>query len=130
MRKTILIFIAVLFFTGCSHRDPVQLSPSGDYRAWLSINESPEGFRVWVVNITSEQDEVELLEFMNDYPANLMAYIAWDDDRRLWFYSSDDGCYFYWERTEEGLWNRYSWSILESSLFAPPESLNNGRNRN
>ena len=129
MRIAFFIAMAV-FLAGCSQRDPVQISSSGDYKAWLSISDSPEGFRVWVVNITSEEDEVELLEFMNDYPASLMAYIGWDDDSRLWFYSSDDGCYFYWERTEEGKWNRYSWSILESSPFAPPESLDNGRNRN
>ena len=127
-----IVFLAamVVFLAGCSHLDPVQVSPSGDYKAWLSINDVPEGFRIWVVNITSEEDEVELLEFMNDYPANLMAYIGWDDNSRLWFYSTDDGRYFYWERTEEGHWNRYSWSILESSPFAPPESLDNGRNRN
>jgi len=130
MRNCILVLIAVLLSTGCSRNDSVLLSPSGDYEAWLSIQQGSDGFNVWVVNITSKEDKVELLDFMNDYPANLMAYIAWDDDCRLWFHSSDDGCYFYWERAEEGHWNMYSWSILESSPFAPPGSLDNGRNRN
>lgn len=130
MRKAIFVFMVVLLLAGCFKRDAVIASPSDDYRAWLSIQQDSDGFNVWVVNITSEEDKVELLEFMNEYPANLMAYIGWDHEDRLWFYSSDDGRYFYWERTEEGHWNRYSWSILESSPFAPPGSLNDQRERN
>jgi hypothetical protein len=122
----------VLFFAlacGCTERNAVQTSPSGSYEAYLSISQCPNGYGIWVVNISTGEDQVELLEFMNDYPANLMAYMAWDHNDRLWFYSSDDGRYFYWERVGDGEWNRYSWSILESSSFAPPESLDDRRER-
>jgi len=128
MRIPVILGIAVLL-SGCSERNAVHVSLSSNCRAWLSIRQGPEGFRIWVVNITAEADEAEFFEFMNDYPANLMAYIGWDDHERLWFYSSDDGSYFYWEK-DDGQWKRCSWSIREPSAFTPPESLGEERNRN
>jgi len=125
-----LIWVPLLVLVSCVSRShsgfPLE-SPSGEYRAWLSVNEGPEGWNIWVVHITGVEDQVELLEFMENYPASLLAYIAWDDDDRLWFYSSDDGRYFYWENTEEG-WKGYSWSILESSQIYPPGALGNEGN--
>lgn len=129
MIKAAFILCSVLSFFGCGERDSAQTSPSGGYEAYLTISQCSDGYRIWVVNITTGEDKVELLEFMNNYPANLMAYIAWDDQDRLWFYSSDDGRYFYWERTEGGNWEMYSWSVLESSSFAPPELSGTRRER-
>ena len=117
--------IILLLIISCSPRsgdDNTLRSPSGDFRAWLSVNEGPQGWNILVVHITGVEDQVELLEFMENYPASLMAYIAWDDDGRLWFYSSDDGRYFYWEKSED-VWRRYSWSILETSQVYPPGDL-------
>lgn len=128
MRIFTLAGIVILLF-GCSERDSVLVSPSGVYRGWLSIHQEPGGLHIWAVHITTGEDQVELLEFMNDYPANLMAYIDWDGDERLWFYSSDDGSYFYWEREENG-WRKHSWSILESSVIYPPASLEDQGERN
>lgn len=129
MRAFLCLLLAVLL-AGCSSRgDPVMVSPSGDYTAWLSINGDSLGGDIWVVQIAAEDDEVELLEFMNDHPASLMAYLEWDCDERLWFYSSDDGSYFYWEKADSG-WNVSSWSILQSSPLYPPETLAQGNERN
>jgi len=121
-----ILFCAFLLLSGCSDRNTVQVSPSGDYSAWLSISRGADGYRIWVVHIVSGEDRVEHIEFMEDYPANLMAYIGWDDEERLWFYSSDDGRYYYWEKSGSP-WKMYSWSTLESSAFSPPRSLNEGR---
>jgi len=118
-----LFCFALVLTSACPRERREGVSPSGSYRTYLSIHQGADGCGFWVVNISGDEDKVELLEFMNDYPANLMAYIAWDERDRLWFYSSDDGSYYYWDRTDDGHWSRYSWSILETSRLSPPQSL-------
>ena len=112
----------------CRETCPDFVSPSGNFTASLMVTEGSEGYGIWQVMITSGEDEVQLLELMNRYPGSLMAYIAWDEEERLWFYSSDDGCYYYWQN-EAGEWKKHSWSIASSSELTPPSSLVEQMNR-
>ena len=109
-------------FLACSQRDTSQISNSGEFNAYLSIAENEEGYGIWVVNIVDIQSDECYSSEMENYPGSLMAYIAWDEGERLWFYSSDDGSYFYWEADEEN-WEMKS---PESSTFTedtPPSEL-------
>jgi len=128
MKSFRVLLIGLLFNAfSCREARPDFVSPSGNYTASLTVVEGAEGYGIWRVMITSVEDEVQLLEFMNHYPGSLMAYIAWDDEDRLWFYSSDDGCYYYWQN-ETGEWKKYSWSITSSSEETPPLSLDEQMN--
>lgn len=91
--------------------------------AFFTIWEGEQGYDIWVVNIRSKDRENELTLPMQDYPAGLMAYMAWEEDEdRLWLYSSDDGRYFYWELSGKE-WQMGAWSIVESTPLYPPPSL-------
>lgn len=114
--------VFLMLVVSCYRGDQLIRSESGAYMAFLTVHRCEDGLDIWVVNIRGCEDSVELMEFMNDYPAYQMAYIGWDGGDRLWFYSSDDGSYFYWERTE-GIWEMCSWSLLESSELYPPSSI-------
>lgn len=124
----IIEVVGLLFSSSCSSREHILVSPSGEYNAFLAIQHSPEGYGVWVVNITGDEDMVLLSEMMPDHPASLMAYLAWDNADRLWWYGSDDGSVFYWERTGTG-WMRYSFSSDDQAGPVPPQSLFTGGNR-
>ncbi len=124
----IVEIVGLLFSSSCSPRESTHVSPSGEYRAFLTIEPCPQGYGVWVVNVTGHEEEVLLSEMMPDHPASLMAYIAWDDADRLWWYGSDDGSVFYWTRSETG-WSRNAYSSDPQGGPAPPDSLFTGGNR-
>jgi len=123
-RLTVPIVMAcgLLFSPSCSSGESVLVSPSGEYVAFLSIQSLPEGYGVWVVNVTGGEDRVLLAEVMPDHPASLMAYLAWDDDDRLWWYGSDDGSVFYWVRSGTA-WTRLTYSSGGDEGPVPPPSL-------
>lgn len=106
----------------------VKISPSGTFRAYLSTTPCSGGWRVWVVNITADHDQPSLMEAMPDHPACLMAYLAWDGEERLWWYSSDDGSIFLWELSEGG-WTRQDYLLVSDVSIVPPEELHLARNR-
>lgn len=113
----------------CSRGNAVQVSPSGEYSAFLSVEYCPDGYGIWVVNLTGSDGKVILEETMHGSPAALMAYLAWDASDRLWWYSSDDGSVCFWERSGTG-WTRHEYQPEDSVGSAPPDSLftqGNGR---
>ena len=112
----------------CTRDDRVQMSPSKEFKAYLSVAESSGGYGIWVVNISDLRNGTLNSMEMEEYPASLMAYISWDDENRLWFYSSDDGRYFYWEKSEQ--WTVFSWDITITSEISPPVSLLEQTDRN
>ncbi|MFO7625673.1 MAG: hypothetical protein R6V62_00275 [Candidatus Fermentibacteraceae bacterium] len=128
-----LIFIIIggaglLLSSSCSSGERVLVSQSGEYSAFLTIQRVPEGYGVWVVNVTGEEDMVLLTETMPDHPASLMAYLAWDDSDRLWWSGSDDGSVFYWSSSVTG-WIRNAYSSDHQGGPVPPQSLFTGGNR-
>ncbi len=126
VRYLFLLLITVFF--ACSEREIVQISNSGEFKAFLSIEDSDEGYGIWVVNIVNIQSDEGARIEMENYPGSLMAYIAWDEVDRLWFYSSDDGSYYYWH-TEEEDWETVFWDATASSDIAPPSELLEQMNR-
>lgn len=124
-----ILVAGILLQASCSSPgEGVIVSPSQAYSAFLGIQRLPEGYGVWVVNITGDEDEVLLCEVMPDHPASLMAYIAWDDEERLWWYGSDDGSVFYWELVDT-VWERYSYSSEGHGGPVPPSGLSTSGNR-
>lgn len=121
---------ACVLMTSCMQsRDVVSVSPSGNFRAFLSATPCSGGWRVWVVNIAPEGRQGDgLREIMPDHPASLMAYLAWDENERLWWCSSDDGSIFFWELSEEG-WVRRDYRSMPAGSLVPPEELSVGGNR-
>lgn len=118
----------LLLSSSCSQERSSPVLPAGEYRAFLTIEHGPEGYGIWVVNVTGQEDAVLLVEMMPDHPASLMAYLAWDDADRLWWYGSDDGSVFFWERSGTG-WTRYTYSSDGTGGPVPPDSLFTGGNR-
>lgn len=124
-----ILVAGILLQASCSSPgESVIASPSGAYSAYLGIQRLPEGYGVWVVNITAGEDRVLLGEVMPDHPASLMAYLAWDDEDRLWWYGSDDGSVFYWEKTDTA-WERHSYSSAMQMGPVPPPGLSTSGNR-
>ena len=126
--KKLLFLVVIIATLACTGDDRVQRSPSKEFKAYLSVAESSGGYGIWVVNITDPHDGTLSSMEMADYPASLMAYISWDEDNRLWFYSSDDGRFFYWEQNEQ--WAMFSWDITITSEVSPPSSLLEQTERN
>lgn len=124
MKIRYIACLAVLVVTGCSRQSPVQLSDTGSFRAFLSVMEMENGFEVWAVNITDTEECTTFTTCMESCPAMLMVYTAWDNEDRLWLYSSDDGSYFYWENDQEDShWSMYSFDPSSTMEFSPPVSL-------
>ena len=126
--KKLLFLVVIIATLACTGDDRVQMSPSKEFKAYLSVTECSDGYGIWVVNISDLYNGTMNSMEMADYPASLMAYISWDEDNRLWFYSSDDGRYFYWEQT--GQWAMFSWDITITSEVSPPVSLLEQTDRN
>lgn len=131
--KLLILFIfgvaGLLPFSCRSRGGRVHVSLSGDYAAFLEIGRDQEGHGVWVVNIEGPDGGTLLAETMPGHPASLMAYLAWDDSDRLWWYGSDDGSVFFWERTDTG-WARHDYRPEGGEAVVPPDSLftqGNGR---
>lgn len=61
-------------------------------------------------------DGAEILAPDDTWAARHRTHFLWDDDGRVWVYSSDIGTYI-WEESDEGVWTKITW--YGSGLTAP-----------
>ncbi len=124
-----------LLASGCSLREGTPAnqqqpsrSPSGKYVLTVPIDthSTQPGARMWRVTICDAQGKLLYQDAASDFIANLNVYWMWDENDRVWFYSSDTGDVFFWELAG-GAWAKTHWGYgrtrqIERDL-APPASL-------
>jgi hypothetical protein len=132
-----LIWMVVLggpMMAGCSgrrseaenQRQPL-VSPSGQYVLTAPIEASPtmQG-RVWKVTIADAKGQVLYRDEASEFVGNLNVYWMWDEQERVWLYSSDTGAVYYWELRVEG-WVKTYWGAGRERQgegeLEPPEKL-------
>ncbi len=95
------------------------LSPSGLYRLTVPIEE-----RVWRVTIATHEGDLLYQDTEADFVGNLNVYWLWDEQERVWLYSSDTGAVFFWE-LQDGAWVKTLWGYgrereINRDLVPPP----------
>jgi hypothetical protein len=85
-------------------------SPSGAFD--LRVVDGDDG---WHVEIVGDDGAVEHVADRSFSP-RFRTYVLWDDDDRVWVYSSDVGTYV-WERADDETWSDRPWR--GSGLTAP-----------
>jgi hypothetical protein len=120
---SLLLIVSVRTFRPDTRPNHTQglVSPSGAYRVDVPIKD-----KWWIVTITNRDGRVEYRDSESDFAGWLMVYWIWDEDDRLWLYSSDTGGVCFWEKTVEG-WTRRDlgyWSgRYNDKDFSPPKEL-------
>ncbi len=124
-----------LLAAGCSLRERAAAnqqqpskSPSGRYVLTVPIEaySTQPGTRMWRVTIHDTQGKLLYQDATSGFVSNLNVYWTWDENDRVWLYSSDTGEVFFWELTG-GAWAKTRWGYgrtrqIERDL-APPASL-------
>jgi hypothetical protein len=85
-------------------------APSGKYVLRMPIelqtsNPVYKGTPVWKVTITDPDGRVVYKDDASERVGSLRVYWGWDDQDRVWVYSSDDGSIWRWEVTG-GEWRK------------------------
>ncbi len=121
-----------LLAAGCSLREGAPAnqqqpsrSPSGRYVLTVPIEaySTQPGARMWRVTIHDTQGKLLYQDTISDFVGNLNVYWTWDENDRVWLYSSDTGEVFFWELTG-GAWAKTRWGYgrtrqIERDLAAP-----------
>jgi len=129
LRSTVVCFIALVGITlGCN-----RVSTPGNRKGLATIEQpqvsiksglvlkvvespaEPEG-RSFVI-CTPEGDV--LFECPDAFSTRHTLFICWDEHDRVWVYSGDIGV-FYWEQSDEGIWEQ---RVYRRGALAPPKVL-------
>ncbi len=108
-----------MLFFGCEKDDGCLLSPSEEYKVFLSTKEKANGTSYWVINILDIQQNIVSTIEMQDYPVSLVVKINWDDSNRLWFQCSEDHSCFYLEK-EQDYWFIYPLGFDSNTQLTAP----------
>ena len=98
-------------------------SPSGRYTISLR-EETKEDFSYYSISLYSYQQPAPIQLPESTFRARDTLFVLWDDTKdRVWAYSGDIGTYF-WDYTDDGTWERYSW---QGTGETPPQALKDAR---
>jgi len=94
---------------------PEHDAPSPDGRFLLSV--AQPGPQQLAFRVTTTEG-AEVLAPDDRWAAGHRTHFLWDDDGRVWVYSSDIGTYV-WEESKDGTWTKITWygSGLEAPAF-------------
>jgi len=102
-------------------------SPDGQYVLTVPIEKNAGGDKTWQVTINDAEGNLLYQDEDSEFVGNLNVYWIWDENDRVWLYSSDTGVVFYWE-IQNGDWTKSQWGCEDDGLCradtpVPPEEL-------
>jgi len=95
-------------------------SPDEQFVLVIDLNQSKSDLTKYLCLKFTIQDADENVLFQEQTGASttMRWKMAWDEDSRVWLYSSDIGTY-YWEQQAEGIWDRFTYVELDSPPHPP-----------
>lgn len=114
--KQFILLCSLLVLAGCSAREmPINhmqdvMSPSSEYILSVPIEKAEDGHKYWFVTITDNGGVEVYKDVDTEFVGNLNVYWIWDEEDRVWLYSSDTGRTYVWIQSDSE-WTKHFWGL-------------------